>query len=152
MYILQIEVSETIPVSTHFWKKQIYIYIYIYILYIHISYNIHSLYDAGMVPNQILRTCPCQNLDSCDCASGFVYLFHRFHNSQPEPIYLHGKSLSVAESNLSFASAGPAHETVRTPSAESCLGNELQLVTNSYNLLHTTSLHSVTSRPTYWKI
>ena len=68
-----------------------------------------KLCDAGMVPNPISHTFPYRNLDSYEFIADFVYLFHRFRNSLPEPIYLHGKALSVAESNLSFASAGPAH-------------------------------------------
>ena len=63
--------------------------------------TIYSLYGAGMDPNQISHTFPYPNLYSYEFAADS--LFHRLRNSQPEPIYLHGKSLSVAESVIEFA-------------------------------------------------
>ena len=74
MYILEIiEVSETTPVSIHFRSN------------IQISYIIQSLYDAGMVPNQISVS---KSLFLWT-RSIFGVLFHRFRNLQLEPIQLY---------------------------------------------------------------
>jgi len=48
-----------------------------------------------MVPHQFLHTPPDPNLYSNEFAVDFRMLFHRFHNSQPEPTHLHGISLWV---------------------------------------------------------
>jgi len=56
MYILQTEVSEIIPVNIHFQENK---------SHIHTKY---SLYDAGIVPNEISHTFPYPNLYSYEFA------------------------------------------------------------------------------------
>ena len=98
-------------------------------------YTIISLFDAGLVPNQISHTFPYPNLYSHEFVADPRKLFHRFHNSQPDSIYsltrlvLEGFLLSILKvSGLSSPQKVPPGSGAGSPGLRSLVPQPQVLV------------------------